>query len=82
MAYANRGLFCPECGGKTIVRDNAMDKDSNELFRKRMCTACGHEFFTTEFVVDNDEKFHKFWLDLKREHRRNFKEEREKNEAN
>ena len=78
MAYVNKGLFCPKCGVKSIVLDSALDKENNELYRKRKCVQCGQDFFTIEFVVDNDEKFQEFWLELKREHRRNYKKEREK----
>ena len=78
MAYANIGMFCPDCGVKTFVSDSAPDKKNNELYRERTCTRCGKVFFTTEFVVDEDNKFRELWSKLKSEYQRNRRKEREK----
>jgi transcriptional regulator NrdR family protein len=78
MAYANSGLFCPDCGVKSFVSDSAIDKENNELYRERTCTRCGKVFFTTEFVVDEDDKFRELWLKLKLKYNRERKKEREK----
>lgn len=80
MAYANRGLFCPDCGVKTFVSDSVIDKENNEIYRERTCVSCKKVFFTTEFIVDEDEKFRELWYELKRQYNRNQKKEREKND--
>ena len=59
-------MNCPECNGKTTVNDYVKMEDEN--YRKRICVCCGHTFFTTEFEVENNEKFKNAW---RRYHRRN-----------
>ena len=78
MAYANSGMFCPDCGVKTFVSDSAPDKKNNELYRERTCVRCHKTFFTTEFIVEEDDKFRELWLKLKNEYQQDRKKEREK----
>lgn len=77
MAYANRGLFCPNCGITTFVSDSVMDKKNNELYRERTCVGCHKTFFTTEFIVEDDAAFRELWHKLKNEYQRDRKKERE-----
>ena len=54
-------MICPKCGGKTRVRDNVNNEESNENYRKRVCQECGHKFYTVEFEVETDDHFKKSW---------------------
>ena len=54
-------MVCPKCGGKTHVRDNSGNKDTNENYRQRVCKECGHRFYTVEFEVEEDKLFKKSW---------------------
>lgn len=78
MAYANRGLFCPDCGVKTFVSDSVMDKENDELYRERTCTGCGKVFFTTEFILEDSAVFRELWYKLKNEYQRERRRERKK----
>jgi transcriptional regulator NrdR family protein len=47
-------MVCPECDcEKTIVKDSRPVEDN--VFRRRVCSECGHKFFTEEVVI-RDEK--------------------------
>ena len=78
MAYANRGLFCPDCGVKTFVSDSVIDKENNEIYRERTCVSCKKVFFTTEFVIEDGAVFRELWYGLKNEYQRERRKEREK----
>ena len=44
-------MLCPKCNGKTRVVDNVKDHENEAVYRKRLCTVCGHEFFTSETIM-------------------------------
>ena len=54
-------MKCPECGGKTGVRDTRHFPD-NETYRLRRCAECGHTFFTTEFAVELTASLLQDWM--------------------
>ncbi len=44
-------MRCPKCGSSEIkVTDTRESQDENVVKRKRLCTACGYRFSTTERV--------------------------------
>lgn len=53
-------MKCPRCEGKLRVIDS-VNAPLNEIYRRRRCVACGHEFYTVEFEAIVDEKFKKYW---------------------
>lgn len=73
MAYANRGLFCPDCGTKTFVSYSVEDRENDEVYRERTCVSCGKVFYTTEFIVEDDAAFRELWSKLRREYNRTRK---------
>lgn len=54
-------MTCPRCGGRVAVCNNAHNTDTNEIYRKRKCLACGHRIATIEFEVEQDENFKREW---------------------
>lgn len=54
-------MKCPKCGGKTRVRDNVNDEQANERYRRRLCKSCGHEFYTIEFEIEDDDQLRETW---------------------
>lgn len=65
-------MNCPKCNGKTAVLDNSYNPEFNELYRKRKCTKCGHEFCTMEFEVDITDQFENNWSKHHRTHSKIF----------
>lgn len=59
-------MICPNCGNRTKVCDTRFDQNENEIFRKRMCKTCSHEFFTVEFEIEKTNKFVTLWKTLMR----------------
>ena len=59
-------MLCPKCGGVTRVCDTRYDGKENEIFRRRACKDCSHEFFTVEFNIEANDKFIKLWKTLTR----------------
>ena len=62
-------MNCPNCDGKTFVKDCV--KSKSEDYRKRVCESCGYSFFTVEFETENNESFERKW---RKNHRRYKKE--------
>ena len=54
-------MHCPKCEGKVTVCDTVHVKKTNEIYRKRKCTDCGHTFFSVEYEVDNDDALGLIW---------------------
>ena len=54
-------MICPKCNGKVIVADKVDIYSNNEIYRKRTCTACGHTFYTTEKIVEQNKEFLDNW---------------------
>jgi transcriptional regulator NrdR family protein len=49
-------MTCPQCGGKTTVRDSRTD--STMTARMRVCNDCSYRFYTTEMeMIDSQEDF-------------------------
>ena len=53
-------MTCPKCGGKIRVLDTVHNPD-NETYRRKRCTVCSHEFFTTEFEIEVTDEFKREW---------------------
>lgn len=60
-------MNCPECDGKTIVRETKIIELNK--YRKRMCKNCGHRFYTEETVVEDISAFRYYWANYKAEQR-------------
>ncbi len=41
-------MKCPNCNGKSLVKDMRTDEENNVTYRRRECQECGHIFFTSE----------------------------------
>lgn len=54
-------MNCPKCDAKTKVIDNVFDADRNEMYRYRLCSGCGHKYYTIETVVVVTGKFIDQW---------------------
>lgn len=44
-------MICAYCGGKTKVTNSRRQRRSNQVWRRRQCTACG-AIFTTHEAID------------------------------
>lgn len=64
-------MVCPKCGGKISVRDVVHDASQNESYRRKKCSSCGYEFYTTESQTERTSEFLKTWSE---KHRNNIKE--------
>lgn len=53
-------MNCPKCKGKVKVIDSVNTQD-NEIFRRRRCVVCVHEFYTREYEIIPDTKFKSIW---------------------
>jgi len=47
---------CPQCDGKTTVRDSRYKTLNNSIFRRRECLKCFNRFNTDEIVPDEKDK--------------------------
>lgn len=47
-------MKCPKCGGKLLVKDSRPAADGSIVKRKRICSVCGEEYFSTESFNDID----------------------------
>lgn len=55
-------MICPYCKSKSMFCcEKRNNNDDNENYRKRKCHACGKEFYTVEFVAEENESFGKAW---------------------
>jgi transcriptional regulator NrdR family protein len=63
-------VICPECNGKLTVVDGVHIPDMNEYRRHKVCTQCGRDIYTTEFIVDPDERFRDEWYKHHRDRNR------------
>lgn len=54
-------LSCPECGSAARMVESNRNTDENEIYIKYVCTKCSHEFFSIEYIVDNDDTFKQQW---------------------
>lgn len=48
-----RKLKCPECQGRTEVRDSRVSKDEDTIWRRRHCEN-GHRFSTLEVITTKE----------------------------
>lgn len=54
-------MKCPRCGGKTGTKDVVQNPDRHETYRMKICSNCGHLFYTIEKETKNDDRFTKKW---------------------
>lgn len=62
-------MLCKYCKSNTIVADSVDNKDTDETYKLRVCTKCGHGFFTVEFPVEIDHRFTEDWLKYRKKHK-------------
>ena len=53
-------MNCPKCDDTVLVIDT-VNLPSNEIYRKRKCSECGHIFYTAEFEVEHNQDFIDEW---------------------
>jgi transcriptional regulator NrdR family protein len=56
-------MNCPECDGKTRVRDSR--RVEMVVARKRECIKCGYSFYTQEEEVDEPDALKYYWATTK-----------------
>jgi transcriptional regulator NrdR family protein len=49
-------MKCPECGGGVDVKDSRHLAATNEIRRRRYCSACGHRFTTYESIAGSTDE--------------------------
>lgn len=55
-------MKCPKCGSEKVpVKDNVNNNTYNEVYRRRACANCGHNFYTVEFEVEANKRFKDEW---------------------
>lgn len=56
-------MNCPNCGSNQIfVTDTVHVEEEDSIYRKRHCANCGKDFYTAEYVVDeNYGEFKRIW---------------------
>lgn len=63
-------MLCKYCKSNTIVADSVNNKDTDETYKLRVCTKCGHGFFTVEFPVEIDARLKKDWAKHHKYHKK------------
>lgn len=58
-------MNCPKCGTRTYVSD-VVATPENEKYRRRICKACGHFFYTVEFETEFNDEIHDIWVKYRR----------------
>lgn len=53
-------MVCPKCKGKVVIVDS-VNTPEEEIYRRRKCIECGHNFYTVEFEVECNAKFEEEW---------------------
>lgn len=64
-------MNCPECDGKTRVRDSR--RVEMVVARKRECIECGYSFYTQEEEVDEPDALKYYWSTTKARQRAKIK---------
>lgn len=64
-------MNCPECDGKTRVRDSR--RVEMVVARKRECIECGYSFYTQEEEVDEPDTLKYYWSTTKARQRAKIK---------
>ena len=54
-------MKCPKCGKKMYV-DDVVHTTENEVYRRKVCKACGHGFFTVEYEIEADKHLADIWF--------------------
>ena len=55
-------MICPYRNSKsTVCHETRSNNDDNENYRKCKCHDCGQDFYTVEFVAEENESFVKAW---------------------
>jgi DNA-directed RNA polymerase subunit M/transcription elongation factor TFIIS len=60
---------CPICNGRLSCK-RGLWKDGKVL-RKRVCSSCGHEVYTTEAVTDNKYEYSVAYAEYKKHQNKN-----------
>lgn len=61
-------MNCPKCGKPgTRVMDSRCIEEGQ--FRRRICQACGYEFYTEEYEADSSDGLKACWAEIKRRKR-------------
>lgn len=60
-------MYCPNCNGKTTVKESR--KVEMNVYRHRVCTVCGYDFYTEETEIEDTEGMRYYWLNQVRERR-------------
>lgn len=63
-------MLCKFCKCNTIVTDGVDNKDTDETYRLRVCSKCGHSFYTVEFPVEVDARLKKDWAKHHKQHKK------------
>jgi transcriptional regulator NrdR family protein len=66
-------MVCPSCYGKLEVVDTV--RDSDKVYRRRKCKACGELVYTLESEVEPDSVYRGTWANLVYNSRSQNKEE-------
>ena len=54
-------MKCPKCENDVHIKLTRQNHDDNETYRLRKCKVCGHQFYTVEFEVEDNEIFREAW---------------------
>lgn len=67
-------MICPACGGKLEVVDTV--RNTEDVYRRRKCTACNRLVYTLESEVEPDAAFRNNWAICVHNSRTQNKEEK------
>lgn len=56
-------MRCPKCNRATYIV-HMTTSNENEEYRKRRCRGCGHELFTIEFEIEENEQLRNEWPEM------------------
>lgn len=73
-------MVCSKCGGKLVSTDTVNNPDANEVYRRKCCSNCGCIVYTSEFEVDQDERFREEWTKYHRGRKWRKERKEKKNE--
>ena len=52
---------CEYCGGKLVTKNTVQNTEDEETYRLKKCDKCGHEIYTVEFEVEDNNLFRREW---------------------
>lgn len=64
-------MECPKCESDTYVIDSR--KFAGTTYRRRKCKECGHKFYTSEEILENEQDIRYLWKyeKMKQRYKRN-----------